>query len=243
MRGRSVWIGMFVFLAVPSGLRAQETAAVEPPPAPALPQATDSERPPPNDDERPPAIEKEPMPRMLLYLRLTLGGEHGTTITHLPPSVDFEGPITMSGGAFSMVLDFGVAPTGAYAIYLRGMLARADGLSVSAPGISREAHEASILAEGYGLGGVYYVWPFLYAAAVVGISKLSLERELGDVLETAETDFGIWVNADLGVEVPVSIVRFGAGVRAHYGSMASGDGGDVEHSGLGGFASLTLIAP
>ena len=69
------------------------------------------------------------------------------------------------------------------------------------------------------------------------------ENALGDLLEKAETDFGIWVNGDLGVEVPISMVRFGAGVRAHYGAMAGGDGSDVEHSGLGGFASLTLIAP
>jgi hypothetical protein len=194
------------------------------------------------DDERPPGDPKAEEYREPLFFRFTFGPGAISSETEPPPNDGDGNTYTIAGPGATFALDLGISPAPTYAVHLRGFLSSVfDPTFSSSGGPSFESHDVRLFENAFGVAGTYYVIPMLYVTAVVGASQLQLDL-LGEGVY-ALTDFGIWLDADIGFELPVyGGLRVGACARVTYATMDGGDGSDVEYSTAGAALSMTFMS-
>lgn len=197
---------------------------------------------PPRDTERPP----DHAPRIQLvqrrrhqheggFARFTLGGAYTVVTAALPSGFPFD-EVALRGAGVEFGGDIGGALAPNLILHARYMLELIPEPNVAADGgTERDSQGTLITAWALAPAVTFYFMPAnVYLTASAGLAKLTLDQQFGDQMLRASTDFGLWLNADLGVEGWVSADwSLGIAARARYATLPSSDGTHVDSASVG----------
>ena len=160
----------------------------------------------------------------------------GVTVTAaLAAGAPFD-EVALRGASVEFGGDFGGAVAPNLILHARSMFEFVPEPNVAADGgAERDSQGTLITAKAFGPAVTLYFMPAnVYLTAGVGLEQLTLDQQVGDQILRASTDFGLWLNADLGVEGWVSADwSLGIAARARYATLSSSDGTHVDSSSIG----------